>query len=956
MSERVYVALDLETTGLNADRDQITEIGAVRFQGDRILDRFVTFVNPQRSIPLRIQQITGITDADVANAPTIDQVIPELLSFATLGVHALVAHNAGFDLGFLRSAGLQLHRPALDTFELASILLPGRASYSLGELCKFANIPLADAHRALDDATATAQLFMVLQERLAGLSYAVLSQIVTSGRDADWPPMLLFEDALQGAQPTVVVPLKAPPAPWPMNSESLLSDSGPPIAPVPVATITRAFAPDGPLAQQMGSRFERRQGQVQMAERVMTALDEGDHLLIEAGTGTGKSLAYLLPAALWSLTNQRRVVIATNTITLQEQLLDKDIPQVREVLDSRRGAERQDAALHTALSSSIGELRTAVLKGRGNYLCLRRMRTWLSNRQLSPLELRVLAKVLVWLPTTDSGDVSELFLPTDAERAVWNRICADSATCRPERCSTRSPLTNADWLTTNRDFYFEARQRADGAHLLIINHALLLADIAAGRQILPPYSHVVVDEAHHLEEVATAQQTYTVAWRAARELLARLRPGGEVTNELLPLCNEPLSETLLALKRLAGLSKQSDAALRAFAETLLNFVKNQDEIRRETGYAQRLHLSSGLRSQPDWSEIEIEWDNARRSVEAVVGNATELADTLEQMQWGQREPHATALHSLQAVRGQLHDLRLWLDAIILAEDGGQSNGIVTWLEVNDKGDDVSVMAAPLFVNDLLERALVVGCRSAIFTGATLRTGDGFGFIQERLGLWDVTTATVASPFDYARSTLLYLPNDLPQPNHPHYQQAVEQAIIAAATANDGRTMALFTSYAQVRTTASAIRAPLDRLGITVLQHGMSSRRRLLSEYRDTTKAVILGTRSFWEGIDLPGDELLALLIVKLPFAVPNDPLIAARSAELENPFEEYTLPDAILRFRQGFGRLIRRMDDRGVVVLLDSRIWQKRYGQAFLDALPACTMRHAPLMNLADEITAWMEK
>ncbi|MCB0080389.1 MAG: hypothetical protein KDE47_05645, partial [Caldilineaceae bacterium] len=207
---------------------------------------------------------------------------------------------------------------------------------------------------------------------------------------------------------------------------------------------------------------------------------------------------------------------------------------------------------------------------------------------------------------------------------------------------------------------------------------------------------------------------------------------------------------------------------------------------------------------------------------------------------------------------------------------------------------------------------------------------------------------------YEKNTLLYMPSDLPEPNHPHYQRAVEQAIIATATATEGRTMALFTSYAQLRTTADAIRAPLDRRGITVLQHGVSSRRRLLREYRATEKAVLLGTRTFWEGIDLPGDELLSLLIVRLPFAPPGDPLVAARCAELDNAFNEYTLPDAILRFRQGFGRLIRRTDDRGVVVLLDSRIWQKRYGQSFLDAIPRCTEKRAPLSNLREEIELWM--
>jgi DNA polymerase-3 subunit epsilon/ATP-dependent DNA helicase DinG len=267
---------------------------------------------------------------------------------------------------------------------------------------------------------------------------------------------------------------------------------------------------------------------------------------------------------------------------------------------------------------------------------------------------------------------------------------------------------------------------------------------------------------------------------------------------------------------------------------------------------------------------------------------------------------------------------------------------------------VNLAAAPLYVNEIIEQALLQARRSAIFTSATLRTNAGFDFIRERLGLWGVSVATAESPFDYEASTLLLLPGNLPAPNQADYQRAVEQAIIEAAQAAGGRTLVLFTSHAQLRLTADAIRAPLDRLNITVLQHGTSSRNRLLREYRQAERAVLLGTRSFWEGIDLPGDELRCLIIVRLPFSVPSDPLVAARSADLEDAFNEYTLPDAVLRFRQGFGRLIRRADDRGVVVVLDSRMWQKAYGRAFLDALPTCTVRHTPLANLGDEVRNWL--
>ncbi len=331
-----------------------------------------------------------------------------------------------------------------------------------------------------------------------------------------------------------------------------------------------------------------------------------------------------------------------------------------------------------------------------------------------------------------------------------------------------------------------------------------------------------------------------------------------------------------------------------------------------------------------------------------------LANYLDQKQWRQISSLSVYLADIQDIHQLLAELAKWLNDIIFHAPPTQQSDVITWLEVAEAQAEVTLVAAPLFVNDTIEKELVHRKRSAIFTGATLRTGAGFTFIRDRLGLWDVTASTVDSPFDYRTSTLLYLPSDLPEPNQSYYQQAVEQAIVKAATASVGSTLALFTSYAQLRVTADAIRAPLDRIGITVLQHGASSRQRLLREYRQTEKAVLLGTRSFWEGIDLPGDELRCLLIVRLPFAVPSDPLVAARSAELEDPFRDYTLPDAILRFRQGFGRLIRRASDRGVVVILDSRVWRKDYGRAFLESLPPCTIRHAPLTNLGTEVERWL--
>ncbi len=323
MAERTFVALDLETTGLDSRTDAIIEIGAVRFCGEVILARFSTFVNPQRAIPLRVQQITGIVDGDVQGAPTLAMVLPELLAFVDASVDAVVAHNTGFDLGFLQAAGVNFHRPALDTHELATLLLPGLPSYSLGEICRVLDISLISAHRALADAEATAALFMQLCRRVETIPPSILQTLVDCGRESRWPPMLLWQDALDpsriGSAPDLNSAQGATALPLPPHD-------GLPLQSVPVDLVERAFGPQGALAAMMGESYEARPSQTEMARLVIQALNSGFHQMVEAGTGTGKSLAYLLPAALWAAGNGQRVVIATDTLTLQDQLLDAEIP------------------------------------------------------------------------------------------------------------------------------------------------------------------------------------------------------------------------------------------------------------------------------------------------------------------------------------------------------------------------------------------------------------------------------------------------------------------------------------------------------------------------------------------------------------------------------------------------------------------------------------------------------
>lgn len=937
MPSRTYVALDLETTGLEANRDAIIEVGAVRFKDGRIQERFVTFVNPRRLISARITQITGIRDADVAAAPSIEQVLPELEAFVSSDVAAVVCHNAAFDISFLRAQGLNFHRPALDTLELAAILLPGQPSYSLGELCHTLSIPLVEAHRALDDAEATANLFIALTERLRQLDSVTLSAIYEAADGSGWSATDLFGGALAEKGAWLAFPSEhalLPNVAFP-NSPPLRDENAEPTHPIDIAQMEALFAPDGSLARLMGSEYEMRAGQTEMAARIGDAFNKGEHLMVEAGTGTGKTLAYLVPSALWATRNQQRVVIATNTIALQDQLLDKDIPQVEAVL----------AAEHLAPA------RTAVLKGRSNYLCLRRFHQWrLSHhgaRGMSPAEVSMLARILVWLPTTRTGDVNELAINSASDRELWAELCSDSDSCSDALCGPDSGPHHLD-------FYLLAHRRAEAAHMVVVNHALLLADFTTEGRVLPQYSHLVIDEAHRLEEAATDQLTVRIDPATVVFMLNRFAAGGDLNRELQRwVLLEPLAEGRDALLRAAAHAEDAVHQIRSFHSHLLTFGQQHFDSRESWG-VQRLALDGSARSQPMWSEVEIIWEQAAQELQLFTDALGALIQSEHSMGWLPDDPAAKTLTTVSNEFDHFSALIKEMEQMIFLPHGMAQGRRVAWLEISESRAQAMLASAPLHVSDVIQEEILHRRRSAIFTGATLRSGANFRFIRERLGLWDVSTAIVDSPFDYQASALVFMPSDIQQPTHPNYQPGVERAILDAAEAANGRTLVLFTSMAHLRATADAIRAPLERIGITLYQQGNGSRHRLLREYRASERAVLLGTRSFWEGIDLPGDQLSCLLIARLPFAVPSDPLVGARSAECDDPFNDYTLPDAVLRFRQGFGRLIRRATDRGVVVLLDSRVWRKEYGHLFLDALPPCTVRHAPLSLLGGEVRRWL--
>jgi len=914
------VALDLETTGLSIERDHIIEIGAVRLVDGVIVDEYGTLINPEVAIPQETTYITGIEQADLRNAPTLRSIMPDLETF--VGSAPVIAHNVAFDLGFMRRFGLLANNRPVDTVDLASILLPRQPRYSLGTLTKLLDIQLEHAHRALDDARATALLYSHLWKMMTDLPTSLLREICAFNPSLDWPLRFVFEAALRekGSAKVGEEPAEFPLLSQPAEALPTLKPN-PQVVPIESETTDFYLSADGELARTL-SQFEHREQQQQMAQEIAASFNSNRHRIIEAATGTGKSIAYLLPAILWATQNNQPVVISTNTINLQDQLINKDVPILKVVLGD--------------------EFRVAVMKGRANYLCPRRLAASRRRQPTSVEELHTLAKVLIWLNDNGSGDRSEINL-RGVENAIWTRLSAQDEGCTLHRCQA----TMAGVCP-----FYRARKQAESAHVVIVNHALLVSDATSEKHVLPDYSYLIVDEAHQLEEAVTRGMSLRVDQVTLLRRLAELGGvnSGALGDLLRSARNHIPDKEVIRLETFiqdVGMAIQAmGTVIKRFFEGLQDFI-NDANLQHE----HQALIDSSRRAHSAFSRVAMRWQSLSEYFDVIADALDHLSQTVQ----GWEEYHVPGLddhiHSASAAARYLQEVYRLLQSFTHSPDPNS----IYWIGNAQNPEYISVQAAPLHVGPLIEKALWQTKRSIILTSATLRTGGSFGYLQDRLYADDMTTTVLSSPFDYPKAALVYVPDDIPEPKHHGYQRIVERGIVELATALNGRVMVLFTSYAQLKETAGAIGPRLALGNIIVLDQATGgSRDTLLDTFKSTEKAVLLGTRSFWEGVDIPGDDLSALIIVRLPFTVPSEPVFAARSETYQDPFHQYAVPNAILRFRQGFGRLIRSRTDKGIVAIFDSRVINKRYGAQFLESLPDCTIQTGPMERLAPTAAQWL--
>ena len=683
--------------------------------------------------------------------------------------------------------------------------------------------------------------------------------------------------------------------------------------------VVATLGADGEVAQVLG-QFEDRPSQRDMAAYIADAYNDGGIQLLEAGTGVGKSFAYLVPALAWAKANGERTVVSTNTINLQEQLVGKDLPMLKRALTT---PEHQPSF--------------ALLKGWRNYLCLSRLAS-AEAAQRTLLEQEHLAElydISAWAARTADGTLSDL--PVQPSPEVWDEVSAEADLCTRMKCPHY-----------DRCFLFKARRRAADADVVVVNHHLLAADLAVRQAsdnwqeaaVLPPYQRLVLDEAHHVEDVAAKHLGSQVTSRMVRRLLARFERNGR---GLLPTLVRELAARDDLLSRASH-----DLVLQRLMPAVADARRASEQL-FERLQARVAGVAGGqLRLTDEFAQDEIWADGLTRELDAVTTVFKALKELIETVadrleQGEETERRAQLLRELRAVIRRLDGVADGLNRALRPVPGGPAT--VRWMErTGRKQQDVALSSVPLELAPILQELIFDRVETVALTSATLAASGEFEFLESRLGLNGEASrvtvrATFASPFDFGAQCLFGVPTDIPDPreNEAAHDAAVAHVVRDIAYASDGGMFVLFTSHAALRRAAARLRQELDPRWPLLVQ-GEAQRDQLLRRFRESGQAILLGTDSFWEGVDVPGRALRALVLTKLPFKVPSEPITAARCEQLEeqgrNGFMEYLLPHAALKLKQGFGRLIRSRQDAGVVVLLDSRVVTKRYGPLVLNGLP----------------------
>tara|TARA_Y100001970_G_scaffold137980_1_gene169730 strand:- start:13845 stop:16625 length:2781 start_codon:yes stop_codon:yes gene_type:complete len=917
-----YIVLDLETTGLDPANDMIIEIGAVKIQDNQVVDEFSSFVNPGVSIPDNISKLTGIYDSDVANAASLDEVRHTLEAF--VGTFPIVGQFISFDMGFLYENDIRFANQTIDTRDLAIILLPTLSSYSLASLVSYFEIDNVSPHKALSDAKATADVFINLKNMISKLDFKSQLMISLLAERSNSDLSVFFNQEINlkklSASGNKFDQLKALKN---SASNSEISEIDKIAFDISLSDVFDKLNDDKyPLL------YEHRAGQIQLADEILNILQNGGRLLSEAGPGLGKSLAYLLAACHFSLNNGEKVIISTHRNNLQNQLFNKEYQLAKELVNDL---------------SSFNDLRVSVLKGRQNYICLNKFSEILSKLdELDSDAFRFYSRIAVWIENTEHGDYSEINL-NKKERFLWSALNANDADCLQN--SKRHNIFG-------QCFLYKARSAAEASNIIIINHSLLIANSINNENVLPYFDNLILDEAHQLHNVAAAQLAESINLvdiqrHISRNIIPAMMDFRKNIFDASLAGSDP--KTLeISVKDAQAQCEDAIAFLRSQIKSL---QENFDRLTRNLQYynstEQEVPIVNNLISHTQWLD----------SIDIAKKVASYLNKTSNKI--------STHLNTLEVsnfkdstYKNKLKTFGLLLDSkSSLIEDSMLPNKKNYLICFSSSVHNVGFTIRPNDISESIENLVYNEKNAIVALSATLKAYKGdtydYKFIAEEIGLQDAKTLSIQSPYDYKSSVLALAIKNIAEPSNRDYVNDLAESIYSIASMLKGQCLVLFTSNDTLEKTYHKL-VEAGNNEVVFFAQGIDGQPfQLLRKFQDNPNSVLMGTASFWDGVDIPNNYLKCVIMTRLPFSVPSDPIVLASTMNMATPFPDYQLPSAILKFRQGFGRLIRGSKDRGIFVLLDSRLSSKNYGHAFETSLDDVDLLKIDKQELSMLIERW---